>query len=251
MAVGCLAAAGQTALSVEQLVGFIKSSVQLKQPDKQVAAYLRSCKMTESLDDRTIEEMQGFGAGPRTVEALKQLRDASRDLPKVTPPAPPPKPVPIPPPSAEEQGRILDEVRQNALNYSKSLPDFICTQVTRRDYDPSGLELWHNEDTLVIRLSYFEQKEDYKLILQNNRVTDQSYNSLGGATSTGEFGTMLRELFEPRTQARFEWSRWANLRRPPQLRLRVPRAAGLLPMAHQLRPQAGYRGRLSRRGLRR
>ena len=111
------------------------------------------------------------------------------------------------------RARILDEVRQNALNYSKSLPDFICTQVTRRDYDPSGLELWHNEDTLVIRLSYFEQKEDYKLILQNNRVTDQSYNSLGGATSTGEFGTMLRELFEPRTQARFEWSRWANLRR--------------------------------------
>ena len=39
MAAACLAAAGQTALSVEQLVGFIKSSVQLKQSDKQVAVY--------------------------------------------------------------------------------------------------------------------------------------------------------------------------------------------------------------------
>jgi hypothetical protein len=208
----CLAAAGQTALTVDQLVRFIKSSIQLKQPDRQVASYLSRCKMTESLDDRTIEELQGYGAGPRTVEAMTRLRDASQAMPKPAPKVPEAKPQPIPPPSAEEQAKVLEEVRENALNYVKSLPDFICTQVTRRYADPSGLEQWQSMDTLTVRLSYFEQKEDYKLILVNNRVTDQSYNSLGGSTSTGEFGTMLRELFEPRTQARFDWSRWATLR---------------------------------------
>ena len=208
----CLAVLGQTVLSVGQLVSLVKSSIELKHPDKQVAAYLLRCKLTESLDDRTIEELQGFGAGPRTVEAMKQLRDATRSLPKAQSLAAPPKPAPIPPPPPDEQARILDEVRQNALNYSRSLPDFICTQVTRRYFDPSGLEFWRAEDTLTVRLSYFEQKEDYKLILVNNRVTDQNYNSLGGATSSGEFGSMLRAVFESRSQARFDWSRWATLR---------------------------------------
>jgi hypothetical protein len=212
---GCLAAAGQTALTVDQLVGFIKSSVHLKHPDRQVASYLKSCKMTERLEDRTIEELQGLGAGPRTLEALRQMRDASEQLPAAKPSAPPPKPSAIPPPPPEEQARILKEVRESALAYSKSLPDFICTQVTRRFYDPTGLELWNAADTLVIRLSYFEQKEDYKLILQNNRVTDRSYQSLDGATSTGEFGTMLRYLFEAGTKADFRWSRWVKLRGRP------------------------------------
>ena len=34
---------------------------------------------------------------------------------------------------------------------------------------------------------------------------------MGGATSTGEFGSLLRDIFEPRTQARFEWDGWARL----------------------------------------
>ena len=207
-----LSLTAQTTLSVEQLVAFIKSSIQLKQDDRQVASFLGKCRMTESLDDRTVEELQGYGAGPRTVEAMRQLRDASRALPKPKPRAPEVKPSPIPPPSAEEQVRILDEVREAAMNYTKSLPDFICTQVTRRFFDPSGLELWHAEDTLTARLTYFEQKEDYKLIMINNRMTQQSYHDVGGATSSGEFGSMLREIFEPRSQARFGWSRWATLR---------------------------------------
>ena len=67
-------------------------------------------------------------------------------------------------------------------------------------------------DTLTIRLSYFEQKEDLKLIMVNNQMTTQDYKNLGGATSTGEFGSMLREIFEPRTEARFEWDHWGLLR---------------------------------------
>ena len=49
----------------------------MKQPDKQVAETLRHFKMVEKLDDRTIEELQSLGAGPKTVAALKELGDAS------------------------------------------------------------------------------------------------------------------------------------------------------------------------------
>lgn len=205
-------ASAQTKLTVEQLISFIRSSIQLKHPDRQVASYLSRLKLSERLEDRTIEELQGLGAGSRTLEALRELRDASASLPKAAPKAPRPAPPVIPGPSAAEQKVILDEVREYARNYTKSLPDFLCTQVTRRYYDPSGLEFWSLQDTITARLSYFEQQENYKLILVNNRMTDQSYDSLGGATSTGEFGSLLRELFDQETRARFTWERWATLR---------------------------------------
>jgi hypothetical protein len=208
----CLYAASPTVLSVEQLVSFIRSSIRLQHPDKQVARFLENVKLTESLDERTIEDLQGEGAGPRTLEALRSLAETARKLPKPEAKAPKPAPSAIPPPSTEEQARVLREVRENALNYTRRLPDFICTQVTRRYVDPAGLELWQMVDVLTARLSYFEQKEDYKLVLVNNRVTDQGFDSVGGATSTGEFGSLLRELFERRTQARFQWERWATMR---------------------------------------
>ena len=77
----------------------------------------------------------------------------------------------------------------------------------RRAAPPRG-----RPDTLTIQLSYFEQKEDYKLILVNNTVTTQDYQTLGGATSTGDFGSMMREIFEPGTEAHFEWDHWGTLR---------------------------------------
>lgn len=242
----CLGAWAETTLTVGQLARFVKSSIQLKHPDRQVAAYLTRCKMSERLDDRTIEELQGFGAGPRTVEAMRRLRDASRDLPRAAPLAPPPKPSPIPPPPAAEQARIIAEVRENALNYTRSLPDFICTQVTRRYVDPSGLELWQRADILTARLSYFEQREDYKLIMVNNSITDEAYDSVGGATSTGEFGSLLRELFEPRSRAEFEWARWATLRgrRVYVFSYRVPQPYSQWRISYERRLEiiAGYRG---------
>jgi hypothetical protein len=46
----------------------------------------------------------------------------------------------------------------------------------------------------------------------NNRSTDMSYESLGGATSSGEFGSMMQQIFEKESGATFQWLRWATLR---------------------------------------
>ena len=209
-------------LSIQELRSFLQSSVQLKQSDKDVAGFLSKAKLTEKLDDRMIEQMQSLGLGPKTLAALRLLRDHSENLAAAPPAAPEAKAAPIPPPSTEEQAAVISEVRTYALNYSKMLPDFICTQVTRRyaapapggrysgraGSDPS----WQLQDTLTIRLSYFQQKEDYKLVLVNNTVTQQDYTKLAGAVSTGEFGSMMKEIFEPATETHFEWDHWATLR---------------------------------------
>ncbi len=241
-----LVAGAQTTLTVEQLVSFIKSSIQLKHPDKQVANFVSHLKLSERLEDRVVEELQGLGAGPHTVAALHNLRDATAQLPAPPKKAPVAAPAPIPPPSPEEQQRVLEEVREYAENYSKRLPDFICTQVTRRFADPTGLEFWRKMDTLTARLSYFDRKEDYKLIMVNDTPTTRAYDSVGGATSTGEFGSMLRELFDIDTHAEFEWERWATLRGKRayvfSYRVAQPRSKWHIDYEHRLDIVAGYRG---------
>jgi hypothetical protein len=221
----CLVAAAQT-LSLRELVGFVQSSEQLikegKQTDGEVAKYLAKVKLTERLDDRVIEELQSQGIGAKTLQALQALRDRTKDLMAAKPIAPPARPTPDPPPSSEEQAAILSDVREYALNYSKNLPDFICTQVTRRYAAPmpgtkwGGSALsepsWQAQDVLQIRLSYFEQKEKYTVVLANNAIVNKDYEQMGGSKSFGEFGSMLREIFEPGTEARFEWDHWGTLR---------------------------------------
>lgn len=220
-----LAATAQQTLSIEQLASFLRSSVAIKQSDREVAVYVSKIKLSQRLDDRTIEEMRGYGIGPKTVQALEALRDRTQTLAVAKPLEAPLAPKVKPPPTSEEQAAIIDDVREYALNYSKNLPDFICTQVTRRygalaqgsryGGPSGGTPSWQKLDELTIRLSYFDQKEDYKLILVNSTPATQNYGQLGGATSTGDFGSMMREIFEPSTEAHFEWDHWGTLRTQP------------------------------------
>jgi hypothetical protein len=208
-----LSAAGEMNLTVAQLVMFIRSSVELKQPDRQVAEYLRHVKLKDKLEDRAIEDLQSLGAGPKTVAVLRELGEASAGLTVSAPPPPPPVYVPPPPPNSEEQAKIIDEARDYALNYTKQLPNFICVQVTRRDYDPTGSgNNWYHSDTITARLSY-NGYENYEVILHNNQpVTNANMRQFGGTTSEGEFGSMMKEIFEPESHTEFSWDHWGKLR---------------------------------------
>jgi hypothetical protein len=205
---------GATKLTVEQLVGFVRSSVEQKQPDKKVADYLETISLSQRLEDQTIEELRALGAGPKTVEALKALGTGSQKLSPPSQPTPtPPPPPPIAPPSDEEQGKVIEQARDYAMNYTKSLPDFLCTQLTRRYVDPHGTKFWGLEDTLTAHVSYVDHKEDYKLMTRNGKSTlNSSIWSVGGANSAGEFGSMMAGIFDPKTEATFHWERWATLR---------------------------------------
>lgn len=210
------AALAQT-LSVDKLVESIKSSIALKLPDKEVAAYLVNVHLSQKLEDQTIEDLQTQGAGRLTVAALKRLADQSE---KLTPPPPPPAPKPIstgpPPPSKEEQDRILREVTEYAVNYTQSLPDFLCLQVTRRSMDshfqPGGQPSWTPTDRIAEKLSFVEHHENYELISRNeNALFGKTWESVGGALSRGEWASLMGLLFDPATDAHFQWKRWANL----------------------------------------
>ena len=208
----------QDTLTVPKLIEFVQSSVKSKLPDKDIAAYLSKVTLSQKLEDQTIEELQTAGAGPRTVAALTKLADASAKLP-ASPPPPPPAPVSDggPPPPQAEQDRILREVEEYARNYIQSLPDFLCLQVTRRSldmhYQPGNPPSWTPSDRINEKLSFVDHKEKYDLISRNdNAMFGETWKSVGGAISRGDWATLLEAIFDPQTETYFKWERWGNLR---------------------------------------
>jgi hypothetical protein len=209
-------ALAQRALTVAELTTFIRNTLKQKQDDKLVADYLlKHMKMKEHLDDKTVEDLQGLGAGPRTTAALRKLSQESASLPAAPPPLPEkpaPAPVQIPAPTSVEQAEILDQIRAYALNYSNNIPNFLCTQVTRRNVDPTGTgNHFRQVDTIQEQLSFNDHREKYVVTMVNGAmVTGRDHEKLGGATSSGEFGSMLYDIFNPATETQFDWERWTT-----------------------------------------
>lgn len=184
----------------------------MKMPDKEVAGYLAKVKLSEHLDERVVEELQGEGAGPKTVAALDALANASASLPKPQPKAPKPTYQPPPPPPSEEQQEIISEIRDYALNYTNKLPNFICTQVTRKSIAQTGKEDFHQVATVMENLTYFEQQEHYKVMMVNDHYVDLGHDAVGGTTSSGDFGSLLKSTLAPKADATIEFDHWGRLR---------------------------------------
>ena len=208
-----LALYAQRTMTVAQLTGFVKSSIEQKLDDRQVAEALKKTKLTEKLDDRTVEQMQALGAGRQTLAALRDLARETSAMAAPAPPAPKPAPYVYTPPDAAEQARILAAVREYAINYTQNLPNFICTQVTRQQVDQSGTgEHWRSENKFQEQLTYFDHHEQYKVVMVNNElVNNRDHSKLAGAISEGEFGSMLYEIFAPETNAEFQYERPGKL----------------------------------------
>jgi len=207
----CCGAYAQTAITVDKLIQFMRSSIPLVQQkqmtDNKLADSLKAYKLTQRLDDRVIGELQQEGLPPKTVAALRAMAAASANLPtaevkKIEPPAPPPE---EPPPSVQTQRKVLEAAREYALNYSSSLPNFICAQSTKR-YANDRLY-----DSVLAKLTYYEQREKYETVTVNDKLTNTPYEKLEGSISTGEFGSMLKGIFDPLTAADFNWSSWRTV----------------------------------------
>ena len=215
----CVAAGlalAQSGLTYSQLRQFMKSSVEQKLKDKQVASYLKRQVVRFAISDGLVEEFVGWGIGPRTLKALQELQASTSGMPDPktdTPSVSRNVPRQPPPPSEEEQRRIVEEARRKAREYTEDLPNYVCLQVTRRFVDPTGLEMdWLKHDEIKTRVSYFDGREDYETLSVNDTFTNADFRELGGTTSTGEFGTILDSLFATETDAQFRWARHSLLR---------------------------------------
>ncbi len=233
----CLAAflQAQTEMNLEQLADFIRSELALKQhTDKQLAVSVKKLKLTEKLTDKTIVDLEAQGAGPKTVQALHDLQAQNASLkppaqeatssPASAPDAPiqteptiklGAKTKPIPPPDAVRQQQMLDEIKQYALSYTQNLPNFVCVEVVRRFVDPKTMDHYRSLGNILAKVSYNQGQENYQVYSVNGRYTNASFDQVatsGGAVSSGEFGSLMSQIFEPKSEAEFGWDHWATLR---------------------------------------
>ena len=119
---------------------------------------------------------------------------------------------PLPEPDVAAQKRIIADATQYALNREQTLPNFICTQTTQRFVGSAANNNFQSVDLIVERLTYFDHQEQYKVFMVNGEASTLSHHDLGGATSSGEFGSVMKGIFWPQANTQFTWERFYTLR---------------------------------------
>ncbi|HEY6373846.1 MAG TPA: hypothetical protein VIX37_24960 [Candidatus Sulfotelmatobacter sp.] len=75
----------------------------------------------------------------------------------------------VPPPPPDELETIVAGARKRALDYSNSLPNFLCIEVTSRSADQSGNGNWKHRDSIAERLTYHDRQESRSTLEVNSK----------------------------------------------------------------------------------
>jgi hypothetical protein len=196
--------------TVNDVVALVRAGLAANRDDKQIAKALSKVRLAEKLETYPVEELESAGAGPKTLQELNHLRDISDLLPL---PDDPPKFTAPPAPTQEEIVAAIHHARVYALSYTARLPDFLCNETVERFEDASGKGNWDKKDVLGVRLGYLDHAEEYHLTTINGHPTTQSFQSMRGAWSQGEFGSLMLGIFDLNSHTRFTWDHWTHLRK--------------------------------------
>jgi hypothetical protein len=113
-------------------------------------------------------------------------------------------------PPTKEADEILQKARKGALEAIEEMPDFVVKQLVARSAAYAGTNNFRSLDRLVVAVSYRASgQEDYRIlsrngILENNAQSKQTYEEVGGTSSTGEFVSVLATVFKPESETKFE-----------------------------------------------
>ncbi|MBO0724441.1 MAG: hypothetical protein J2P52_02480 [Blastocatellia bacterium] len=192
------------------------------------------------VDEKTLDEFRRAGAHSFVIEAIRKA--AENGAPKQTPPQPqtqeqspslnqPASEAPAsdarphlqrqsstdgaattteetppdPPKIDLTKLPLLEQARYHAAEFMEDLPNFIVTQIVTRSVRTPEKKDWQQQDKLEIELTYRTKTgEQFKMVRYNDKPTQLTYQQLKGATSTGEFGSILGALFSPQSQAEFK-----------------------------------------------
>ena len=115
-------------------------------------------------------------------------------------------------PPTGEGLELLERARKATLGAAERMPDFLVKQNITRYVAYGNTKNWQPDDRLTVAVSYRQSAgEQYKLLTVNGlpqgeegRESSTYGDKLGGTTSTGEYVSILSELFKPETQAEFQ-----------------------------------------------
>jgi len=110
------------------------------------------------------------------------------------------------PMTIKKEDPLIRKAADAALDFTESLPSYVCQENMTRFQSESKPASWQPLDIVTANLVYEGGKEEYKNIAVNGK-SKKSMEETGGAWSTGEFGTVLIDLFSPATNATFHFKR--------------------------------------------
>jgi len=174
-------------------------------------------------DDPGPPKLQRGKPAPRKVSPAQ--RDESEPAQTASAAPPPAQPaantLPLPPPErvapsnttvekiddnlpARHEDALIRKAQETALEFTETLPNYVCQEMVTRYYSETSKVSWVPIDVVSTDVVYENGKEDYRNLKINGKASKKSAEETG-AWSTGEFGTVLIDLFSPATNADFRF----------------------------------------------
>jgi hypothetical protein len=100
----------------------------------------------------------------------------------------------------------ITKAKEVADSFVGTLPNFFCKQVTTRYQTDHPKQGWDALDIVTADVAYEDGSESYKNIHVGNKAVNKSMSEIGGTYSTGEFASLLDDLFSSSTGATFRRS---------------------------------------------
>jgi len=135
--------------------------------------------------------------GPEVAEPAPEL-SARNEAPAVD------REAPVRGPQRPEEV-IIEKAREAAGSFLESLPNYYCQELMTRYQSAPNSKNWQPTDVVSMALVFENGKESYRNLAINGKATKKNIEDLSGSWSTGEFGSVLADVFSPATAADFEY----------------------------------------------
>ena len=116
-----------------------------------------------------------------------------------------------PPLAPAADDHYILEARDVAADFVSHLPNYACTEFMTRYESTSRPVNWHALDVVSADIFHETGKETYKNVSIDGKPTHNEMEKLQGSWSTGEFSSLMSDLFSPATAAEFRMVRQATI----------------------------------------
>jgi hypothetical protein len=145
----------------------------------------------------------GDDSGPPKLKHGKPTERASTSIPDDNAPSRPPRATPAAV-SSNPHMALIEQAREAAATFLETLPNYVCQEQTTRYVSETRQPTWNVVDIVSAEVVYDDHQESYRNLQINGKPSKKSPED-SGAWSTGEFGTILGNLFAPQSATDFKY----------------------------------------------
>jgi hypothetical protein len=109
--------------------------------------------------------------------------------------------------SEKKDEPLIRRAADAAMEFTETLPSYVCTERIARMQSQGSAKDFQTVDLVTMDVLYVNGLEEYRNIQINGKKTVKKLEDSGGSWSTGEFGTVLINLFSPANGTVFHFRR--------------------------------------------